>query len=129
MIFTFDYDTNYDGPPFPTVQVTIRSLEDTSPSIEDRAYVDSGADGTIIPLGLLKQIGAHKVDEMNLRWGSGPGYRVAIYEVLLRIGSYPTVKVYAVEDKNEQHILLGRDVLNHFVIALNGLAGAVEVSQ
>lgn len=129
MIFTFDYDTAYAGPAFPTVQVTVRSLDESSPEFEQRAYVDSGADGTIIPLSILQQINARKVDEMNLRWGSSPGYRVDIYEVLLQFGSFRAMKAYVAADSHEADILLGRDVLNHYIVTLNGLASAVEVSQ
>lgn len=129
MALTFYYDTDYDGPSFPTVQVTIYNLEEVGQSITETAYLDSGADGTIVPLQLLEQINARKVDAMNLRWGNGPGYRVDIYEVVLQIGSYRPRKVYAVADRHEPHILLGRDVLNQFVVTLDGIAEAVEISQ
>ncbi|MCB9148531.1 MAG: hypothetical protein H6645_08690 [Caldilineaceae bacterium] len=129
MVSTFYYDTDYDGPSFPTVHVTIHNLVDASQFVTDTAYIDSGADGTIIPLPLLQQINARKVDEMNLRWGSGQSFRVDIYEAVLQIASYRPMKVYAAVDRQEPHILLGRDVLNQFIISLNGIAEAVEISQ
>ena len=128
MIFTFYYDTTYAGPPFPTVHVAIRNLN-TDQTVEATAYIDSGADGTIVPRRLLDRIKARKVDEMTLRWGSGPRQRVDIFEILLQIGSYRALKVYAVGDQVEQRMIVGRDVLNQFVVTLDGLAGAVEISQ
>lgn len=129
MVATFYYDTEYDGPSFPTAQAVIQHPTISEQSVTDIAYLDSGADGTIIPLRLLQQIDARKVDEMNLRWGSGQSYRVDIYEVVLQIGSYRPLKVYAVAHRHEPHILLGRDVLNQFIVTLDGLAEAVEISQ
>ena len=38
-------------------------------------------------------------------------------------------KVYAVADPQNNEIVLGRDVLNQFMVTLNGLASAVEISQ
>lgn len=129
MLFTFDYDTGYSGPSFPTIDITLRGLEDASESITQRAYIDSGADGTIIPMWIIEKIGARKVDELNLRWGSGPSQSVDIFEILLQIGSFHTLKVYAVGAPSENQILIGRDVLNHFIVTLNGIAEAVEISD
>jgi hypothetical protein len=129
MVHTYYYDTNYPGPAFPTVRVLLQNIANSNLITEATAYVDSGADGTIIPLTLLQQIGARKVDEMTLRWGSGPKQRVDIYEVLLQIATYRPQKIYAVGDRHEPQIILGRDVINLFVVTLDGLAGAVEVSQ
>ena len=128
MVFTFDYDTSYSGPAFPTLDVTVRNVVDEAKSATERAYIDSGADGTIIPLRVIHQINARKVDELNLRWGSGPSQSVDIFEMLLQIGSLRTLKVYAVGTKSETQILIGRDVLNNFVVTLDGIAEAVEVT-
>jgi hypothetical protein len=54
---------------------------------------------------------------------------VDIYEVSLRVGSYMVSKVYAVADKRNAEVILGRDVLNQFIVTLNGLASTVEISQ
>jgi predicted aspartyl protease len=129
MIVTFDYDTHYSGPPMPVVEVTLKNpVTEKEVSVEE-ALVDSGADGTIAPLRLLKQIQARRVDTVNMRPMRGPVYRVDIYEVELRIGSFRVPKAQVVADPQNEEMILGRNVLNQFVVTLNGLASMVEITQ
>ena len=83
----------------------------------------------MIALRDLKQAGARKVDSQRMRGVHGLSHFVDIYEVTVRIGIYTVAKVYAVADVDNGETILGRDVLNHFIVTLNGLASAVEVSQ
>ena len=127
--FSYDYDRSYAGPALPVVEVILHSLENDSKLVEPHALVDSGADATIVPLEHLQQIGARRVDNVRLKPLQGPSYRVDIYEVGLQIGNYHTLKVYAAADTQNEGVILGRDVLNHFIVTLNGLAAVVEISQ
>ena len=52
MLLTYDYDSNYNGPAFPVVEVAIRGFAAQSVEVTCRALVDSGADATMIPLRL-----------------------------------------------------------------------------
>lgn len=129
MIVTFDYDTHYLGPSLPVVEATLANPLTEQQVIVEGLLVDSGADGTIAPLQILKQIQARRVDTVNMRPMRGPVYRVDIYEVELQIGSFRIPKARVVADPQNEGMILGRNVLNQFIVTLNGLAGMVEISQ
>jgi len=86
MIYSFDYDVSYDGPAMPVVDVTLVNLMTGAAATIARVLVDSGADGTIVPFSLLKQIQARWVDTRNMRFMHGSLYRVNLYEVELQVG-------------------------------------------
>ena len=86
MIVSFDYDTEYNGPSLPVVEVTLKNPVTDRATTVQGVLVDSGADGTIAPLRRLKQIQARRVDTVNMRPMRGPTFRVDLYEVELQIG-------------------------------------------
>jgi predicted aspartyl protease len=129
MIVTFEYDTQYYGPSMPVVEVILTNPVTENQIAVEGVLVDSGADGTIVPLQILKQIQARRVDTVNMRPMRGPMYRVDVYEVELRIGSFRVPKAQVVADPQNEGMILGRNVLNQFIVTLNGLASMVEISQ
>lgn len=128
-MLTFDYDTTYPGPALPRVEVRVRALLAEHQGIVDWALVDSGADGTMIPLAILEDIGARRVDRMRMTGVAGSSQTVDIYEVSVQIGPFTVPKIYAVANGFNQEMLIGRDVLNQFIVTLNGLANSVEIDQ
>lgn len=64
-----------------------------------------------------------------MRDASGLSYVVDMYETALRVGGFTVPKVYAVADRQNGEMILGRDVLNYFVVTLNGLAQTTEISD
>ena len=129
MMYTFEYVLAYPGPSVPIIDVMIQALTSDTHQIAQVALVDSGADASIIPLQALRSIQARKVDTAQIQWGSGLSYRVDVYEVALQIGRYQIPKVNAIADRQNGQMILGRDVLNQFIVTLNRLANVVEVSQ
>jgi predicted aspartyl protease len=128
-MISFDYDSGYYGPARPIAEVSISSLDNDGTVSGVIALLDSGADATMIPLRLLKRIGAEKVDQRRMSDASNLSYLVDIYEVVVQIGIFTMPQVYAVADRNNSEVTIGRDVLNHLVVTLNGLAYTVEISQ
>lgn len=129
MIWTYDYDSTYLGPALPVVKITVQRIGANDEGITLIALVDSGADATILPLRVLKHINAPRVDRRRLRGAYGPSVEVNLHEVSIQLGPFKIGKVYAVADPQNNEIVLGRDVLNQFMVTLNGLASAVEISQ
>jgi predicted aspartyl protease len=129
MIVSFDYDIDYNGPALPVVEAILQNPVTEEGVTIERVLVDSGADGTIVPLRFLKEIHARRVDTVNMRPLRGPVYRVDVYEVELRIGSFRVPKAQVVADPQNEGMILGRNVLNQFIVTLNGLASVVEISQ
>jgi predicted aspartyl protease len=129
MIVSFDYDTEYNGPSLPVVEVTLKNPVTDRATTVQGVLVDSGADGTIAPLRRLKQIQARRVDTVNMRPMRGPTFRVDLYEVELQIGVFRIPRALVVADPQNEGVILGRNVLNPFIVTLNGLANVVEISQ
>ncbi|MBU6352274.1 MAG: hypothetical protein KGS73_19245 [Chloroflexi bacterium] len=129
MIVSFDYDTEYNGPSLPVVEVTLKNPVTDRATTVQGVLVDSGADGTIAPLRRLKQIQARRVDTVNMRPMRGPTFRVDLYEVELQIGVFRIPRALVVADPQNEGVILGRNVLNLFIVTLNGLANVVEISQ
>jgi predicted aspartyl protease len=128
-VYTHKYDTNYDSPALPVVEIQVSALIENGVVLTRRALVDSGADATIIPLRDLEKMSARKIDTRRLRVIGGVSYRVDIYEVTLAFGPYRVPKIFAVADRQNREVILGRDVLNQFTTTLDGLAYMVHISQ
>ena len=62
-----------------------------------------------------------------MRTVTGARTLVDVYTVALAIGphTFPHVRVAA--DKQNDMVVLGRDVLNHLILTLNGLASSTEI--
>lgn len=122
MAITFDYDKTYD-PAAPVVTVVIRRAKELILS----ALLDTGADCSIFPVNLLRRIGATYLETRNMIGATGYAQTVNLYLVEVQIGSYKIPGVRAVGIKSNEAIL-GRDVLNHLIVTLDGIAGTTEIS-
>lgn len=65
LVYTYEYDTAHD-PAMPVVEVRIGPVN-TIPTLRLNALIDSGSDGTIIPLPELKRIAARKYQKKWMR--------------------------------------------------------------
>lgn len=126
-MMSFDYDTDYD-PPAPVVLAEIAHPSQGELKVGCTALVDTGADGTMLPIDLLEQINAPLVGDALMRGVLGAGERVDIFLAQIKIGNYPVggIRVAAMSVGSEP--ILGRDVLNQFIITLNGLANIAKFS-
>jgi len=125
-VYLHDYSSAY-SPAIPMVEVGI-GLRRGLIQLTLPAIVDSGADATIIPMHYLHRIGAIPSDEQWLRGVTGKRVKVELYTLFIHIGNY---KVYlpVVGGVVGNEVIIGRDVLNQFIVTLNGLASIVEISQ
>ena len=124
-IFTYNYSSDYH-PSMPMVDLSI-GLPLTEPTVGLQAIVDSGADATMIPVEYLRQIGARRSRKALMRGVTGDGALVDLFAVAVQLGSYQQrfLEVVGVTDSDEA--IVGRDVLNHLMVTLNGPAAVVEV--
>jgi hypothetical protein len=91
------------------------------------ALIDSGADGTMIPINNLRAIGAAYEDTVHMRGVSGHVQIVDRYTITLRISAYIVQIVHVVAIAATSEAIIGRDVLNHIVMTLNGPAYMTEI--
>jgi hypothetical protein len=125
-VLSFDYDAAY-MPPARFLPITVDGYDPDKAPITVSAFVDSGADGTLLPIDLLKAIGAAYEDTVRLRGTTGSVQRVDRYTVRIRIGEIVIYAVSAVAIAAGSEPIVGRDVLNHVVLTLHGPAGVTEV--
>jgi predicted aspartyl protease len=129
MVFTYEYDTKYAGPAIPVAEIHIAQADHFANPFVLRALIDSGADATFIPIRHLRRIQAKKVDERRARDASGLSYPVDIYAVSITVGPFKHPAIEVVGNRQSEDTILGRDILNHLIVTLNGLAYVVEISD
>lgn len=121
----FDYNHSYD-PPAPFVKIVIDGRTGkTTEAIW--AFVDSGADTTIVPRSLLTKLKARPRQQATIRSHWGEGRVVGLYLVDIRIGDIEVFAVEVVGDPKSEEIILGRNLLNQLKVVLDGLGEAVEI--
>lgn len=127
MIYSYDYDSSFI-PSMPIVEIKIgRSL--TQPELPLNALIDSGADGTIIPVRFLNQIRARAEKSLWMRTVTGKRSVVDVYTVSMKFGAFEVGEHLVVGGLQPDEIISGRDILNQFIVTLNGLASMAEISQ
>lgn len=124
-VFTYNYDHHYH-PPMPMVELSI-GLPLSETIVDLPVIVDSGADATMIPVHYLQQVGARRSRKAIMRGVTGVGSLVNLYAVAIQFGPYRQgfAEVVGVVDGGET--IVGRDLLNHLMVTLNGPALVVEV--
>jgi predicted aspartyl protease len=84
------------------------------------AIVDTGADGTLIPQGLLDQIETPMVDTVRIRSHWGEWRRVMVFTVDMGFEDMHLPAVDVVGDETGTDIILGLNVLNCLKLLLDG---------
>lgn len=125
-IYSFPYSQIGYAPPAPIVAVNLWGQDDNS-SLTIDALVDSGSDATSVPLSILRQLGARRVEEARMTGIHGISRVVFLYDIWLQIPSSAAMYTTVIADEVNQDVILGRDVLNNFVLTLNGLAQITEI--
>jgi predicted aspartyl protease len=122
----FDYSRSY-YPPIPVIEISLISVAESLRVGPMPALVDTGADGTVAPVALLRQIQAPVTVEMMVRGQWGESRPVLLYLVDVQIGDVVVPGVEVVGDDVGDELILGRDVLNRLNMRLNGPQEMVEL--
>jgi predicted aspartyl protease len=122
----YNYSPNYD-PEAPVLDIEIGIPGTEVFSSPHKALVDTGADTTVIPVEYLHAIQAEIVDRAFLRSPWDDRRAVSIYAVAMKIDRYLLTAVRVVGDEFGHEIILGRNVLNHLRILLDGPASIMEL--
>ncbi len=84
------------------------------------ALIDSGADSTSVPLSYLEQLRARRNRKAWLRGTTGDRLLVDLYAVAIGLGPYKQGWLEVIGDAVNEEVVIGRDVLNHLEVTLNG---------
>ena len=126
-VYSYEYDRSYN-PSIPIVEIKIGQPW-TTPLLSLTALVDSGADGTMIPLRYLQQVGARRERKSWVTGVTGVRTQIDIYTVALNFGPFAFDDIEIAAGKQKDEIIVGRDLLNQFIVTLDGLASVVEISR
>lgn len=130
MLVQQKYERVKYNPSAPVLDIIVRprpaSSQQTGETI--RVLVDSGADATMIPEALLVNIGAPRIDKRRSRGVYGQVRTVSLYLIDVQIGLLVIPSIQAIGVSDDDDPLIGRDVLNHLIVTLDGIGGVTEVS-
>ena len=107
--------------PFPGLPIVIINRKTGSQTGVFDVMIDTGADATLVPVQVLRSIGAtmpRRTARLRSLWGE---YRqVQVILVDMDIAGERLAAVEVVADDRGEDILLGRNVLNKLILLLDG---------
>lgn len=125
---TWNYDVSV-FPPAPRLDIRLIAQPHETVVGPVSAFVDTGADATIVPLHIIRQLRAGVVTFKTIRGYTGSKRTVRTYLVDIEIGVFALPGIEVVGDDAAEDILLGRDVLNKLRVLLDGPGQRSEVMQ
>jgi predicted aspartyl protease len=114
-----DYDASV-FPPAPRLDIRLIAQPHEAVVGPVSAFVDTGADATIVPLRIIRQLRAGVVTFKTIRGYTGSKRTVRTYLVDIEIGAVVLPGIEVVGDDAADDILLGRDALNKLRLLLDG---------
>jgi predicted aspartyl protease len=119
----FSYDASLD-PPAPVVPVRI-SRPVGEEAVMLTMLVDTGADCTLVPISIVRQLGLPQIDIIGLTGVGGAKQRATVHAASVELGELRVLaRVVAFIDE----AILGRDVLNQAVVMLDGPGLVISVT-
>ena len=114
----FDYDPDF-SPPAPVLEVIVHHPKTAGLETEVGAQLDPGSDVSVLPESAAHAIGLQRDGELEVEGYEGLVARVPLCIVTLEVAGemLPPMSVVVMP---RSLALLGRDVLNHFILTLNG---------
>ena len=117
------------SPAAPFVHVRVAGPASVSAVEEIPAQLDSGADRSVIPWSIVEALRLPQLDELPALGFGGHLFLAPTFLVELTLRSLTPITVEALASREEPYVLLGRDVLNHFRVLLDGPNLFLEMDQ
>jgi predicted aspartyl protease len=113
--------------PFPQLPVVLIHPESNAHSASLPRLLDTGADATLVPIALLRAVGAEEIYRASLRSHWGESRPAVVYLVDLQVAGHSLPGIEVIADEQFDAILLGRNVLNRLILVLDGPVQEAEV--
>jgi len=125
----FNHNTSFN-PPAPVIDVSLlRPLSrEVTNSIHISALIDSGADITAVPQGVVDRLRLYPVDEILVAGYTGETVRELVYSLAIVIANLKPQIVRAIGYRGDDIALIGRDLINQWLLVLNGKQQVFEIS-
>ncbi len=114
-------------PPAPFVYITITDPATSVSRANIPAQVDTAADRTVLPETLARGLDLLPTGSLLIGGLGGEVRPLRSYTVFIGIHDLPPHSFKVVTCEGEPWVLLGRDVLNHYRIVLDGPGQALEI--
>ena len=116
----YSYDTENFYPPAPALEVSLSAPVSTfTPSVKSLAILDSGADMTVIPQQVVQQLQLKCVDEILVSGFDGILKKYFVYSVKLIFDNLGDFVIRTLAEQQD-YIIIGRDILNRWLLFLKG---------
>ena len=123
----YPYDTSYQ-PPFPVVRVVFHNSEEGLRTAAENALLDTGSDGSLVPIAYLRQVFAPALTDTRIRSHWGEWRSAQLFVVDIELDGLRLPGVFVVGDEQGDEIVLGRNVLNKLRLLLDGPASATQIT-
>ena len=120
----FSYDKSYD-PPAPVVQVRLLA-PGSQEWLEVSALLDSGADITVVPAGAVERLRLPSTGATDVQGFASGTQRTPTFTLRFTLGQERSW-LDEVVAWDEPYAILGRGVLNHWRVTLDGPRGIVTI--
>ena len=128
-LFAYPYDKDNFDPPAPVLEVSLSTptLMSHSHIVKSLALLDSGADMTVIPQWIVQQLQLKYVDKIPVAGYKGRSQPTFVYSVKIIFSNLGDFIIRAIASDSE-NVLIGRDILNKWLLFLKGRSGIFEIS-
>jgi hypothetical protein len=116
-------------PPAPFVNVSLHCAGTGNNLDNQPALVDPAADRTVLPGSVVRTLGLVEDGRLRFQGFASEIIELPIFLVECRVHDFPPVTIRAALGEHEPYILLGRDVLNLYRIALDGPNLTLEIDS
>lgn len=117
---TFRYRYSAADPPAPTVLLRLTHPTADVSADDLPGLIDTGADQTVVPKRVADHLGLTQLDQQLVRAFDGTPHLLPTAVVRLAVRGLSPAEVEVIVSDGVRYIVLGRDVLNRYVIALDG---------
>jgi predicted aspartyl protease len=93
------------------------------------ALVDTGADQTLVPEHLVTDLQLVGLDRVEVQGYDGTARLLSTYLIRLQVRDLEAFEIEIVASPDVANVVLGRDVLNHYTVTLNGPASRLTISD
>lgn len=85
-----------------------------------RALLDSGADGTIVPMPTIATLALDRIGDARVKGVQGPRQLRGVYRADIDFLGFPFIAHPVVGVPDRDYALVGRDILNRYLTTLDG---------
>ena len=116
-----------EHPPAPFLEVVVYHPTIEMQSVSTQAKIDTGADISAVPVTLVTQLGLPTISKLIIQGYDGIPTTASTFNAIIQIAQtrFSSQEFIAIP---ESYVLLGRGILNHFYVHLNGPDLTLELS-